>query len=141
MYTKYSYNIFEIYINPENSMIRKMTDQDWQRVSEIYMQGIETGIATFETVLPSYEKWDEVHTKECRYVYVSDGTIAGYTVFTPVNSRYAYRGVVELSIYVGDGFKGRGIGEALMKNALEKAEKHGFWSVYSSAFSCLAVLT
>ena len=117
-------------------MIREMTKSDWQRVSEIYLQGIENGIATFETELPSYEKFDIGHTKECRYVYIKDGQIAGYTVFSPVNSRYAYRGVVELSIYVGNEFKGIGIGQSLMENAIMMAEKHGFWTIYSSAFSC-----
>ena len=33
-------------------MIREMEKMDWDRVSEIYIQGLEKGIATFETICP-----------------------------------------------------------------------------------------
>ena len=38
-----------------------MTEQDWEAVREIYLQGIATGNATFETSVPDYEEWDERH--------------------------------------------------------------------------------
>ena len=117
-------------------MIREMTNEDWKVVSVIYKQGIDNGTATFETTLPSFEKWDTSHLKECRYVFEKEGEVVGYSVLSPVSSRYAYRGVAELSIYVKEGYKGIGIGTELMKNAIISAEKHGFWTIYSVAFSC-----
>ena len=53
-------------------MIRPMVDNDWERVSEIYKQGMEGGTATFNTECPSFEEWDKGHIKECRFVYVED---------------------------------------------------------------------
>ena len=35
-----------------------MTENDWERVANIYLQGIETNIATFQTEVPTYENWD-----------------------------------------------------------------------------------
>lgn len=50
-------------------MIREMQATDWGRVSEIYLQDIESGISTFNTKCPDYETWDAGHTKSCRFVY------------------------------------------------------------------------
>ena len=52
-----------------NVVIRPMVDNDWERVSEIYKQGMEGGTATFNTECPSFEEWDNGHIKECRFVY------------------------------------------------------------------------
>jgi phosphinothricin acetyltransferase len=41
-------------------LIRKLDAKDWKAISEIYKQGIETGDATFETTVPSWDEWDEV---------------------------------------------------------------------------------
>ena len=113
-----------------------MTTDDWKSVSTIYLEGIQSGVATFETTLPSFDKWDANHTKECRFVYEKDSEVVGYTIFSPVSSRDAYRGVVELSIYIKEGFKGMGIGTALLKNAIDEAKNHGFWTIFSVCFSC-----
>ena len=45
-------------------MIREMEKSDWARVSEIYIQGLEKGIATFETICPKYEDWDKKYEKK-----------------------------------------------------------------------------
>lgn len=59
-------------------MIREMMPNDWKRVAEIYEQGMERGISTFNTECPTYEEWDNGHIKECRYVYVSDEKVVGW---------------------------------------------------------------
>ena len=50
-------------------MIRPMRDSDWKYVAEIYQQGIDSGIATFTTICPSFEEWDRYHHRNCRFVY------------------------------------------------------------------------
>ncbi len=83
-------------------MIREMIEQDWESVKEIYLQGIELGIATFNTSCPSYESWDKSHTADCRYVYVEENKVVGWVALSPTSSRCVYKGSVEMSIYVSN---------------------------------------
>ena len=46
-------------------VIRPMTPEDWSTVSRIYVEGIATEYATFQTECPPYTAWDASHTKEC----------------------------------------------------------------------------
>lgn len=47
-------------------IIRPMTPEDWGAVSRIYVEGIATEYATFQTECPPYTAWDASHTKECK---------------------------------------------------------------------------
>ena len=70
--------------------IREMRKSDWSDVLEIYYQGIQTNMATFETQCPSYEEWDRVHCQVCRYVIETDGDVVGWT---PLEGKVAPRAV------------------------------------------------
>ena len=41
--------------------IEAMATDDWAQVSAIYTEGLATGLATFETQVPSWERWNEAH--------------------------------------------------------------------------------
>ena len=76
--------------------IRSMVPQDWNKVAEIYGQGIATGIATFQTEVPSWEVWDAGHRKEARIVAETDGEVIGFATLSFVSVRECYRGVAEI---------------------------------------------
>ena len=76
-------------------MIRPMIDNDWERVSEIYKQGMEGGTATFNTECPSFEEWDKGHIRDCRLVYEDEGKVIGWVAISPTSSRSVYKGCVE----------------------------------------------
>lgn len=116
-------------------MIRDMKKEDWNRIAEIYTQGLEEGISTFNTDCPGYEAWDAGHHKDCRLVYEEEGRVAGWAALSPTSSRPVYRGCVELSVYVDKDCRGRGIGTLLVKQMIAEAEKAGYWSLYSAIFS------
>lgn len=116
-------------------MIREMQKEDWDRVSAIYTQGIESGISTFNTECPGFSEWDAAHCRECRFVYEEENTVAGWVAVSPTSSRDCYRGVVEVSLYVDRNFRGRGIGTQLMRKTIEEAPKAGFWSLYTAILS------
>ena len=42
--------------------IRPMMPEDWTAVSKIYLEGIATEHATFQTNCPPYTAWDASHT-------------------------------------------------------------------------------
>ena len=51
---------------------RPMTAEDWPYVSKIYLEGIATEHATFQTTCPPYTAWDASHTKDCRLVVLDE---------------------------------------------------------------------
>ncbi len=111
-----------------------MDSFDWSQVSKIYKEGIETGMATFETIVPSYGKWDSAHLKNCRFVAVYNKQIAGWAALSTVSSRQVYRGVAEVSVYIGKSYRGLGMGKALMQHLILESEKEGFWTLQSGIF-------
>ncbi|MBP9988995.1 MAG: N-acetyltransferase [Ruminococcus sp.] len=116
-------------------MIRKMNKRDWLSVSEIYNQGIESGKSTFNTTYPSYDEWDSSHHKECRLVYEENGTVYGWVAVSPTSVREAYRGVVEVSVYVDEKQRCKGIGTKLLNALKDEARKSGFWSLFTIIFA------
>ena len=97
-----------------NITIRPMEPEDWDAVSEIYSEGIATEHATFQTTCPPYTAWDAFHIKECRLVILDGGELAGWAALRRVDPRWCYRGVAEVSIYVGEKFRGQGLGSRLL---------------------------
>jgi L-amino acid N-acyltransferase YncA len=115
-------------------MIREMLPVDSKSVLEIYAMGLETGNATFETIVPSWQEWDLKHLSHSRFVYESDGKVVGWAALTPFSSRIVYCGVAELSIYVASEFRGKKIGSALMERIIYSSEVNGIWTLFSSVF-------
>lgn len=115
--------------------IRKMEDNDWDEVKKIYWQGIETGNGTFEKETPEWEKWDRVHHKNCRLIAEIDNKIVGFAVLQPVSQRSCYYGVAEVSVYVEENSRGKGIGEKVLSALVDDSEKEGYWTLQSSIFS------
>ena len=116
-------------------MIREMQKADWNRVSEIYQQALLEGKSTFNTVCPDYDEWDNNHIKDCRYVAEIDNMVVGWIAISPTSSREAYKGVVEVSIYIDNKYQGSGIGTKLLKKLCNESEKRGYWYLYVAIFS------
>ncbi len=116
--------------------ITEMSESDWEDVRSIYLEGIRTGQATFETESPSWQKWDGAHLKSGRIVVsCDDGKIAGWAALSPVSRRAAYAGVAEVSVYVGEKYRGRGFGSALLAALIEAAEQNGIWTLQAGIIS------
>ncbi len=116
-------------------MIREMRKSDWECIANIYKQSLESGNITFTSKMPTYEEWDEDHIKECRFVFEEDGRVVGYTMIAPTSKRDAYKGVVELSIFVDKSVLHKGIGTKLLTTLCEETEKKGYWTLYSAIFA------
>lgn len=110
--------------------IEEMRAGDWPEVRAIYLQGIATGDATFETVAPEWDKWDASHLRGARLVArEKTNGIIGWAALAPVSNRAAYRGVAEVSVYVDARARGRGIGRALLKALTTASEASGIWTL------------
>lgn len=117
-----------------NYYIRKMNEEDWGKVKEIYKQGIETNMSTFQTSIPEYKEWHNAHLQRGRYVAVYNDEIVGWIALTPVSGRCVYAGVAEVSIYINNDCKGLGIGYTLLNKLVEESEKLGIWTLQSGIF-------
>lgn len=111
--------------------IDEMRQADWEQVADIYLKGIKTGKATFQTEVPTWEDWNNGHIKTCRLVARSGETILGWGALSPTSSRCVYAGVAEVSIYIGDHYRGKGIGKALLTELVRLSEENGFWTLQS----------
>jgi len=116
-------------------IIRKMETSDLNEVLKIYKGGIETGMVTFETIVPSNQVWDERHHVTLRFVAEEHNRVVGWIAISPVSTRTVYSGVGEVSVYISSDSKGKGIATELFKVLIEESEKEGFWTLQSSIFA------
>lgn len=114
--------------------IRPFRDDDWPVLHAIYAQGIATGNATFETEVPTFERWSAGHPPEYRFVAVVDEAIVGWVAASPVSDRCAYAGVAEHSVYVDEGARGQGVGRHLLEAFIAYADTAGIWTIQSGIF-------
>ncbi len=114
--------------------IRSLRFDDWPAVRRIYMEGIATGQATFETEPPDWEQWDRDHRADCRLIAEVDGVVAGWAALSPVSGRCVYAGVAEVSVYVAEASRGRGVGRALLQALAAGAEEAGIWTLQAGIF-------
>jgi L-amino acid N-acyltransferase YncA len=107
---------------------------DWNAVRDIYLQGIATGNATFETTAPAWEKWDKTHLPNCRLVATGSDGIVGWAALSPVSARPVYAGVAEVTVYVAAANQGRGVGKQLLCALIDQSEDYGIWTLQASIF-------
>lgn len=115
-------------------VFREIKQEDWEVVSKIYKEGIETGNATFQTEIPQWEIWDKEHIKTCRIVAVVNNQIAAWAALTNVSGRCVYAGVAEVSVYVSNEFRGRKIGEQILGKLISESEKEDIWTLQAGIF-------
>lgn len=115
--------------------IRPMRHTDAEEVLTIYQAGLDGGDASFETTAPAWEAFDAAKLPEHRLVAVDDrDRVPGWVAVSPVSERCVYAGVVEHSVYVHPGTRGRGVGRALLEALLASTDTAGIWTVQSGVF-------
>ncbi|MCX5200242.1 GNAT family N-acetyltransferase [Streptomyces sp. NBC_00237] len=106
-----------------------------QEVLTIYRAGIDEGNATFETTAPTWAEFDAVKLDAHRFAALDDdGKLLGWVAATRVSDRCAYAGVVEHSVYVHPGARGRGAAGQLLLALVESTEAAGIWTIQSGIF-------
>ncbi len=100
--------------------IIEMHPSHWESVKQIYAEGIATGNATFQTDIPSWIEWDEAHIKNSRLIAIDNNEVLGWAALTPVSGRCVYAGVAEVSVYVSEKARGKGVGKTLLNALIKK---------------------
>ena len=111
-----------------------MRPEDWEAVRAIYLEGIASGDATFETEAPAWESWNEAHLEQPRLVARRDGEVVGWAALSPVSDRCVYGGVAEVSVYVAAAVRGQGVGRALLSALVDGSEQAGLWTLQAGVF-------
>ncbi|MGA6167852.1 helix-turn-helix domain-containing GNAT family N-acetyltransferase [Amycolatopsis magusensis] len=120
---------------PADVTVRAMTDHDWDDVLRIYGEGIDTGIATFDTTTPSRDTLDALWLPGHRWVALLDGEVVGWTAAAPVSTKDHYAGVAGTSVHVDARHRGRGVGKALLHKQVTAADRAGLWTLQTTVFT------
>lgn len=115
-------------------VIEPMRVEHWPDVRAIYLAGIATGQATFETDAPGWQDWDAARLKVARLVARDPSGLLGWVALSPISRRPVYAGVAEESLYIAEVARGRGIGRVLLSAAIDASEAAGIWMLQASMF-------
>jgi L-amino acid N-acyltransferase YncA len=123
-----------VLLAPPSVDLRVLTEDDWTAVADIYWDGMRSGLATFETEVPSWQEWNAAHLADHRLVAEILGEVVGWAALSPASSRRAYAGVAENSVYVARDARGCGVGRVLLEALIAGAEGAGIWTIQTSIF-------
>jgi len=115
---------------------RRATPADAAAIADIYNEGIEDGIATFETrprTVDDVRKWFGTRFPIV-VVENSEGRIIGFASTSEYRPRECYAGVAEFSVYVARAERSRGAGRVAMEWLMKEARAAGFWKLVSRVF-------
>lgn len=119
---------------PADVTVRPWREQDREAVRRIYAEGIESRLATFETVAPEPGVLESRWLPDHRHVAEVDGEFAGWAALTPVSPRPCYAGVAETQIYVATALRGRRVGVALIDRLVNRADQGDLWTLQAQVF-------
>jgi L-amino acid N-acyltransferase YncA len=118
--------------------VRVATEADAAAIAEIYNQGIEDRVATYETELRAAEDrrtWlRSIAGHYPAVVAEAEGQVVGWAGAGPYRTRECYRGIGEFSVYVRRDWRARHIGDILLPALIAEAERLGLWKLLSRIF-------
>ena len=114
---------------------RIATRGDVETIAEIYNQGIDDRVATFEVdhrtaddILRWFDQNRPVVVVEYR------GEIAGYAAAFTYRDRPCYAGIGEFSVYVSRDCRGHGVGRLALGGLIRHCRDRGYWKLLSRIF-------
>ena len=97
--------------------LRLAAEQDAPAIAAIYAPFCDTNVVSFEYTAPTPQEMASrirAVTARLPWLVMEDaGTVCGYAYAGAHHERAAYRWAVNTAVYIGDGYRGRGVGRAL----------------------------
>ncbi len=126
--------------SPDHTMpsIREATIDDLEGITEIYNDAILSTVATFDTSSKTMEEqreWFAGHGPSSSILVAElsadegNTVVVGWASLGPWSDRCAYSDTAEISIYVADEHRGKGIAGKLMAAILREGKRAGFHTV------------
>ncbi|MCC6372867.1 MAG: N-acetyltransferase [Bacteroidia bacterium] len=99
---------------------------DLEKIVATYNSTVASRMVTAdleEVRVESKQAWFDAHSAEKRplWLVMCDDNYAGWMSFNSFYGRPAYDGTVEVSIYLEESARGKGLGKACLKKAIESA--------------------
>lgn len=121
-------------------LIRDATETDLPKIVEIYNAAIPGRLATADLEPVSVESrwaWYNIHHPQVRPLWVAEaeGEMLGWLSFQDFYGRPAYQATAELSIYVAPVFRSRGVGQQLLKYAIQVSPALGLETLMAFIFA------
>lgn len=120
---------------PDDVAVRPLRAADAARVRAVYAEGIATGHATFSTDPAEADGFWDRWLPDHRLAAEVGGEVAGWAALLPVSDRACYAGVAETQVYVGEAFRGRRVGVALLDALVRGADDAGLWTLQAAVFT------
>lgn len=115
--------------------VRKATLDDAERITEIYNQGIQDRIATFETEERTVEAVRSWFSQPYPIVVVERaGDVIAWANASQYRPRACYAGICEFSVYVDRDVRGTGAGHLAMVGLIHAASTAGYHKLVSRVF-------
>ena len=115
--------------------IRLATPDDARAVADIYEPIVRDTFISFETQAPDtgeMRRRIEYTLPDFPWLIREvDGLVAGYAYASRHRDRAAYQWSVDVSCYVHEEFRGRGIGAALYRALLDILRRQGYFNAYA----------
>lgn len=108
-------------------VIRPITEDDVPSCLDIYNYEVVNGVATLDLeprTLPEWQEWYEAHQTQEHGIFVGhiDNVVVGYASLSPYRIKDAFKSTVELSIYIHEDYRGKGVASKLMAHILDHAK-------------------
>ena len=116
-------------------MIRLATREDSPQIAAIYRPFCEDSCISFETEAPDAAEFAQrIERIGKRFPWLVDdreGVVAGYAYASPHRERAAYRWVVEVTVYIHEQFRGKGVGTALYAELFTRLRAQNLSKAYA----------
>jgi L-amino acid N-acyltransferase YncA len=121
--------------------IRAAAAADAPAIADIYNEGIATRLATFETeprTAGDIESWLAAGERLPVLVAEEQEGVLGWARITAYSERPVYAGVGDVSVYVTEQARGRGLGRGLLDALQQRAVELGYWKLVGKLFTANA---
>src|SRR6266480_7573188 len=120
-------------------IIRDALESDLPAIVDIYNATVPTRMVTAElkpTTVEARLPWFREHSSEHYPFWVaeSEGRVIAWLDFKRFLPRSAYRGTAEISVYVDEEFRRRGVGQRLLEQAIARAPSLGITALVGLIF-------
>src|SRR6266566_5972472 len=120
-------------------IIREALESDLPAIIDIYNATVPTRMVTAElepTTVEARLPWFREHSPDQHPFWVaeSDGCVIGWLDFKKFLPRCAYRGTAEISVYVDERFRRRGVARRLLEEAIARSPSLGINAIVGLIF-------